>query len=128
MINEKSKALLTVLDRSIRLSGRSRRSVERDLGMGQGYLNSIFKGRIQLKVAHVHDIAGLLGVEPLSLFFQAFPPKDPDWLLLQLGIRPGGKALVPLRDALAPDLREIVREAVRDEMARLSHDEEEPEG
>jgi transcriptional regulator with XRE-family HTH domain len=115
--------LLSVLNRSIRSSGLSRREIERRLGVGQGYLNSIFKGRIQLRVSHVEEIARVLNVEPLSLFLQAFPPKDPDWLLEQLGIVPGGKP--PAGLALVPDLGEInrfVREVVRDEMTRISEE------
>jgi transcriptional regulator with XRE-family HTH domain len=123
MINEESQTLLSVLDRSIRLAGRSRRAVERDLGLSQGYLNSLFKGRIQLRVSHVHDIARALKVEPLSLFLEAFPPKDTNWLLDQLGITPGRKA--PAGLALAsPELHEIIRAVVRDEMSRITGPED----
>ncbi|HWM90429.1 MAG TPA: helix-turn-helix transcriptional regulator [Thermoanaerobaculia bacterium] len=115
--------LLTVLDQAIRLSDKSRRAIERELGMSQGYLNSIFKGRIQLRVSHVKDIARVLGVEPSSLFLQAFPPKDPGELLKQLGISPTSTLRIPaaLLGALGPDeLQKAIREVVRDEMARLS--------
>jgi transcriptional regulator with XRE-family HTH domain len=115
--------LLTILDRSIRTSGKSRRAIERELGMGQGYLNSIFKGRIQLRVSHVKEIARVLGIEPSSLFLQAFPPKDPGELLKQLGLAPGSATRIPatLLGAFGPDeLQKAVREMVREEMARLS--------
>ena len=77
MTTEESKSVLSELESTIRSSGLSRREIERRLGMGQGYLNSLFKGRIQLRVAHVYEIARVLGIEPLGLFFGATPPKDP---------------------------------------------------
>lgn len=126
MIRESSRSLLSVLDRRIRNAGLSRRAIERTLGLGQGYLNSLFKGRIQLRVAHVNDIARVVGVDPLALYFEAFPPKDTKWLLEQLGIRPDGKAPGALLGALASnqELHQLIRDVVRDEMSRLSTEEE----
>lgn len=124
MISEESQTLLSVLDRSIRLAGRSRRALERDLGLSQGYLNSLFKGRIQLRVSHVHDIARALKVEPLTLFLEAFPPKDANWLLEQLGITPGRKAPAALALATSPELHEVIRAVVREEMLRISDTED----
>jgi transcriptional regulator with XRE-family HTH domain len=119
MTTEESQRVLTYLEGSIRGSDYSRREIERRLGMGQGYLNSLFKGRIQLRVAHVYEIARVLGIEPLSLFLEATPPKDPNWLLVELGLQPGKKrppaALLALlagfpREELQAMLRDIIRE------------------
>lgn len=123
MTTEESKNVLSQLEDSIRSSPLSRREIERRLGMGQGYLNSLFKGRIQLRVAHVYEIARVLGIEPLSLFLEATPPKDPNWLLAELGLQPGKKkppaALLALLAALPrEDLQAMVREMIREEMAR----------
>jgi transcriptional regulator with XRE-family HTH domain len=123
MTTEESSNVLAELESTIRSSGLSRREIERRLGMGQGYLNSLFKGRIQLRVAHVYEIARVLGIEPLGLFFGATPPKDPDWLLGELGLQPGRKrppaALLALLGALPrEELQAMLREMIRDEMGR----------
>lgn len=123
MTTEEASNVLTELERTIRSSGVSRREIERRLEMGQGYLNSLFKGRIQLRVAHVYEIARVLGVEPLSLFFGATPPRDPDWLLKQLGLQPGKEqppaALLAMLAAMPrEELQAMLREMIRDEMRR----------
>ena len=125
MTTEESKRVLSELEVTIRSSGVSRREIERRLGMGQGYLNSLFKGRIQLRVAHVYEIARVLEIEPLSLFFGATPPKDPAWLLEELGLQPGRKrppaALLALLGTLPQEeLQAMLREMIRDEMGRQS--------
>ena len=125
LTTEESKSVLAALESTIRSSTYSRREVERRLGMGQGYLNSLFKGRIQLRVAHVYQIARVLEIEPLSLFFGATPPKDPAWLLEELGLQPGRKkppaALLALLGTLPrEELQEMLREMIRDEMERQS--------
>jgi transcriptional regulator with XRE-family HTH domain len=123
MTTEESQRVLTYLEGSIRSSELSRREIERRLGMGQGYLNSLFKGRIQLRVAHVYEIARVLGIEPLSLFLEATPPKDPNWLLVELGLQPGKKrppaALLALLAGLPKEeLQQMLRDIIREEMGR----------
>lgn len=134
MGSEESERLLSLLDESIRTSRRSKREIERTLGMGQGYLNSLFKGRIQLRVSHVFALAQVLGLEPLSLFLQAAPPKNPERLLRQLGLDPEGKTplagALPMTGELAPGregFERFIRAMVRDEMARISKETDEPE-
>jgi len=132
MTTEESRSVLSELESTIRSSGVSRREIERRLGMGQGYLNSLFKGRIQLRVAHVYEIARVLGIEPLRLFFGATPPKDPSWLLAELGLQPGKQppaALLALLGTMPrEELQTMLREMIRDEMGRQSKEPEpEPE-
>lgn len=134
MRSEESERLLSLLEESIRTSRRSQREIERTLGLGQGYLSSLFRGRIQLRVSHVYALAQVLGLEPLSLFLQAAPPKNPERLLHQLGLDPGGKTplagALPMTGDLAPGregFEKFIREMVRDEMARISKKSEEPE-
>src|SRR5262245_60158535 len=123
MTSEDSKNVLSQLAVSIRSSGVSRRESERQLGMGQGYLNSLFKGRIQLRVAHVYEIARILRIEPLSLFFGATPPRDPEWLLEELGLQPGKKRppatlLALLAGVPREELQAMLREIIREELER----------
>jgi hypothetical protein len=125
--------LLKLLDDAIRHARRSRREVERSLGLGQGYLGSLFKGRIELKVWHVYRLARELGLDPLTFFFEVSPPQDAAWVLKRLGYDPAllekldGPPLspstpAPRENAEGPltraELGELVRQAVDDELKR----------
>lgn len=123
MTTEESQSVLSHLEDSIRSSKHSRREIERRMGVSQGYLNSLFKGRIQLKVAHVYDIARVLEIEPLNLFLEATPPKDPNWLLAELGLQPGKKRppaalLALLAGVPREELQRMLREIIREELDR----------
>jgi hypothetical protein len=126
-----SDRLLALLNKSIKLAGRSHRSVERDLGWSQGYLASLFKGRIQLRVEHVVDIAQVLEVEPAAFLLQVSPPKDPSQLLELLGINTRGSIPAPV-PYLPPNLplptREEIRRIVQEEMSRAEPAEEPADG
>jgi hypothetical protein len=80
--------LLELLDQAIHDTRRSRRDIERSLGLGQGYLGSLFRGRIELKVWHVYRLARELKRDPLSFFFAVSPPQDARWVLRELGLDP----------------------------------------
>jgi hypothetical protein len=116
--------LLALLDEAIHRSRRSRREIERTLGLGQGYLGSLFKGRIELKVWHVFVLAHELGVEPLALFYQAAPPADPRGLLELIGADAGrraGEAAAGAEPTLnREEVEELVRKTLREELARLA--------
>jgi hypothetical protein len=81
-----AQRLLDLLDRAIHDTRRSRREIERSLGLGQGYLGSLFRGRIELKVWHVFRLARELNRDPLSFFFAVSPPQDARWVLTALGL------------------------------------------
>jgi transcriptional regulator with XRE-family HTH domain len=118
---EESDRLLSLLEKHVRQADLSQREMERRLGLSQGYLGGLFKGRIQLKVSHVYGLARILEMEPLYFFLHASPPKDPEWLMNQLGI--GSSLLLPfLMGGSLPKLEElsgIIREALRSELGRL---------
>lgn len=118
---EESDRLLSLLESHVRRADLSQREMERQLGLSQGYLGGLFRGRIQLKVAHVYGIARVLQKDPLYFFLQANPPKSPEWLLAQLGIQsellsafPGSGSL-PGRD----EMLDIIRAAIRSELERV---------
>lgn len=104
--------LLKLLDQAIHESRRSRREIERRLGLGQGYLSSLFRGRIELKVWHVYRLARELGHDPLKFFFKVSPPQDSRWVQEQLGLTPLAASLAP-RGPLAP-LAPLTPDAVRE--------------
>ena len=131
MHSDESDRLLTLMDDAIHQSHRSRREIERTLGLSQGYLGSLFKGRIQLKVSHVYSISRVLDLEPLTFFLKASPPSEKDRasLLEQLG--EGPKAFALLNDAppSRSEIQEMIRDTVREEMERLRNekpDEDDP--
>lgn len=127
--------LLKLLDQAIHDARRSRRSVERSLGLGQGYLRSLFNGRIELKVWHIYRLSRVLGIDPMKLFFQASPLQDRRWLLEQLGLDPD-RVLEMKKEAPpsslpssppAPEeqgpltkaqVNDLIRDAIRDELDR----------
>jgi hypothetical protein len=130
--------LLDLLDQAIHDTRRSRRDIERSLGLGQGYLGSLFRGRIELKVWHVYRLARELKRDPLSFFFEASPPQDASWVLKGLGLDPN-KVLKELADKPEPapaqpvkgkkpaakkeeitseQIEEIVRRSIREELKR----------
>jgi transcriptional regulator with XRE-family HTH domain len=117
--------ILDLLDRAIHLSRRSRREIERTLGLGQGYLGSLLKGRIELKVRHVYVLARELGLDPLSFFTQASSPKESAWLQ-QLGAPAAAPAAAPPPQPPAEEapltrgeVEDLVRKTLREELARL---------
>jgi hypothetical protein len=128
---DESARLLELLEEAIHRSRRSRREIERSLGFGQGYLGSLFKGRIELKVWHVFTLARELGLEPLSLFLQVAPPQDPDWLLTLLDDRRGLKLLKARSGPPAMSREEVERlvvETLRRELERIAAERPEKDG
>lgn len=125
---EESDRLLALLESHVRKADLSQREMERRMGLSQGYLGGLFRGRIQLKVSHVYGIARVLGMEPLYFFLRATPPKSPEWLLEQLKV---GMNLLPAFAGSGPlpsreEMFEIVRTTIRSELERLFGKPEEP--
>ncbi len=124
MDQEEVPRILGLLDGAIHRSRRSRREIERTLGLGQGYLGSLLKGRIELKVRHVYLLARELGLEPLSFFVQASPPKETGWLQ-QLGVSTEAPAALPSEPAAEEtpltraEIEDLVRKTLREELARV---------
>ncbi|HEX3131881.1 MAG TPA: hypothetical protein VH394_31375 [Thermoanaerobaculia bacterium] len=113
--------LLKLLDQEILADDRSKRRLERDLNMGQGYIASIIKGRIMLKVQHVWDFADAIGFEPLVLFFNAAPKKHQKRFLSEMKLIPGDldHPISVLRFVPPEKLDEMVRLCVRQELVRM---------
>lgn len=116
------ETLLKLLDEEILKSRISKRKLEKILGQGQGYIGSLIKGRITLKVGHVYDIGEALGLEPLLLFYRAAPRENQERLLKALGARPRSPDQDPDPDApmTRDEVEELVRKVVRQELARLA--------
>jgi hypothetical protein len=114
------ETLLKLLDDEILKSRISKRKLERILGQGQGYIGSLIKGRITLKVGHVYDIGEALGLEPLLLFFRAAPKENQERLLKALGVQSADGDGDPPGPMTPKEIEELVRKVVRQELARLA--------
>ena len=116
------ETLLRLIDDEILKSRISKRKLEKILGQGQGYVGSLIKGRITLKVGHVYDIGEALGLEPLLLFFRAAPKENQERLLKTLGVlsADGDGAGDPAAPMTREEIEELVRKVVRQELARLA--------
>ena len=117
---EEVETLLKMLDDEIVKSRISKRQLERMLGQGQGYIASLLKGRITLKVEHVYDIGEALGLEPLLLFFRAAPRENQERLIKALGVQSADGEADPSAPMNRLEVEDLVRKVVRQELARLA--------
>ena len=114
------ETLLRLLDDEILKSRISKRKLERILGQGQGYIGSLIKGRITLKVGHVYEIGEALGLEPLLLFYRAAPKENQERLLKELGVQEESAPAEPEPAMTRQEIEELVAKTVRRELARLA--------
>jgi transcriptional regulator with XRE-family HTH domain len=70
-IEAQVQKLTQILDEAAHRTRRSRRSLERELGLAHGYLGNLFRGRTELKVYHLLLLAKLLHLDPNDLLRQA---------------------------------------------------------
>lgn len=75
-MQEQTARLCQILKTSIGALGFSLREIERRLGYSRGYLTRLFGGEIDLKVDHVTEISGAIGIDPEEIFRLAFPPSQ----------------------------------------------------
>jgi hypothetical protein len=128
MDQNEARRLLKLLDEAIVKSGRSRREIERALGWSRGTLGSILDGRNALEAWHVFALARELDLEPLSFFLTVGPPRDPNWVLEQLGIpppggeEPGPEPIPPGPPLSREEIEDLVRETLRVELERIGAD------
>jgi transcriptional regulator with XRE-family HTH domain len=73
MIEEERQRLLQVLRVAMRILDVSNRDIEKALGLSYGYLSRLFSGGIELKVEHIFQILGVLGLTPAEYFHFVYP-------------------------------------------------------
>jgi transcriptional regulator with XRE-family HTH domain len=77
-IHPEVEQVLKTLKSAIRILGYTVRDLEKQLGYSYGYMSRVFSGTIELKVEHVIEIAGALGISPDELWAFVYPVlKDP---------------------------------------------------
>jgi transcriptional regulator with XRE-family HTH domain len=72
-MSDESRRLAELLSLLVRLSRRSRRSIEEELGLGSSALSKILGGTVRLQVTHVLEILAVLEVDPGDFFRVAYP-------------------------------------------------------
>jgi hypothetical protein len=65
--------LAELLSLLVRVSGRPRRTLEQELGLGSGGLGKILGGTARLQMSHVLMILAALGVDPGDFFRWVYP-------------------------------------------------------
>jgi hypothetical protein len=102
--------------------------VERELGLSTGYLTRILAGQVELRVRHVLDICGVIGLPPERFFGALFPLQDgPESMsrlergLAQLHAAPGrpAPAMPPLPASLEPATGQARARPVSELLRRL---------
>ncbi len=127
MIQEETQRLLQVLRVAMRILDVSNRDIEKALGLSYGYLSRLFSGSIELKVEHVFQILGVLGLTPAEFFHLAYPrkPSPPSEASTRMrsildgfgplppAERPASKDLSPeeLEQLVSKTLQKLLREA-----------------
>ena len=116
--------LIQLLDEAVHRTRRSRRSLERQLGLAHGYIGNLLRGRTELKVYHVLLLSKLLDLDPVDLLRRALEGE---------GLPPAGSAPASPRGAAAASaeaeerapamdldrLQELIRQTFRDEVRKL---------
>ncbi len=64
------------LSTAVRIAGRSRLSLERQMELSSGYLSKILGGTVELRMRHVFMILDALEVDPADFFRAAFPRRN----------------------------------------------------
>lgn len=72
-LDEKTLRVAEVLAAAVRVAGRSRLSLEKQMGLSSGYLSKILGGTVELRLRHVSMILDALEVDPSDFYRVAFP-------------------------------------------------------
>jgi hypothetical protein len=128
--------MVRLLEEAVARSGRGHREIERAVGLVSGTLDELFADRAELAVRHLLLVARELGLDPVLFFqggLQAGAGGDPVLEEIERAFHETYPALVrPRMDASSPppdadlDLaaaKELVRQTIREELARLARGE-----
>ena len=73
MTEEEVLRITRLLDKAVRDSRTTKKSIEKRMGWSAGYMTRLMRGVIELKLRHIFDIAAMIGVEPANFFHSAYP-------------------------------------------------------
>jgi hypothetical protein len=114
------RQLRSLLRQVIAASRLGKREIETAMGIGHGQLERVLDGTLELRVRHVLGLAHVLGVPPKD-FLEIACPEPPGGAKFRLRDWIGPRELAPASapdKSDPPDLAAVVREAVREELAR----------
>jgi hypothetical protein len=100
-----------LLETEIHVAGSSKRSVEKKLEVGAGYLTKVIKGGLELRVRHILEVAEATGFDVAEFFHKAFPRKP--------GAEGGTLSLPISEEELTEKVERAVARQVRPIEARL---------
>lgn len=127
-MSEYQKRLRAVVRDAVDASKRPARDLEREIGLGTGNLARLLDGRLEIRLHHLLGLAGVLRVPPADFVELGFPEaasaakhRLSDWLRPAPSEPPApasvaAAAALPASSAAA--LADVVREVVREELAR----------
>ena len=121
------KQLRQVLREAVRACRMPVRAMERRLGIGHGNLYRILDGQLDLRVRHLLALADLLSIPPTDLL-EFGCPDAVSRAKRRLGAWIGQKSSQPAEPTAASlsldQLRELIRNAVREELEQQSPEPE----
>jgi hypothetical protein len=98
-LHEREAARLAeIISLLVRVSGRSRRSLEQEMELGQGGLGKLLGGKGGLQISHVLKILAALGVDPGDFFRWVYPFRGRSSELIENARALGG----PTPDSVSP--------------------------
>jgi transcriptional regulator with XRE-family HTH domain len=71
--DDEVRRLAEVLATVVRVAGRTRQSLEGQIGLSSGYLSKILGGTVDLRARHILSIVEAVGMDPADFFRLAFP-------------------------------------------------------
>lgn len=120
--DKEAQRLVNLLAALVRMSGRSLRSLEEELGMGSSVMSKILNGVIRPQLSYVLLIAGAIGVSPAEFFQLAYPKKTKPHPLAERVLEARGEAFDEDQEKLPADFKAQVREVVLELFAELRRD------
>ena len=114
---QEARRLADVLALVIHVAGRTRQSLEQQMGLSSGYLSKILSGAVELRVRHILAILEAVGLEPGHFFRLAFPltgePASEQARRLVAGVQAALGRKATEEPPPAPDFDDKVKEALR---------------
>jgi hypothetical protein len=128
---DETRRMIGQLEEAVRRSGRSRPELESAMRLLPGTLDELFGGRVELEVRHLLLLARELGIDPMSFFRVGVTgggSGDPILEEVERAFRdaragrtrqPGGQGPPPAPDLDLDGAKKLVRDTIREELARL---------
>jgi hypothetical protein len=115
-VDSEVRRLAHILDLLVRMSGRSHRSIEAELGYGHAVLSKILLGDVRLQTAHILKICEVLEVEPYHFFKIAYSSgtKPPGPLILKVRAALGLPPVDPEDSDLERSIKRVLRKYLKD--------------